>query len=89
MVFFFGIEEASSTSPTLLAWSSSRNHKISIVELETNQEFANFEGVKLNTKNGISKLIIFTSHLINYRQSILQLLDSRERDLKHETLSFC
>ena len=45
------IEAISSTSPTLLAWSSDFENKIRIVELETKQEFANFNGVKLNNSS--------------------------------------
>ena len=43
---FFEIENIPS-KPKLLAWSSDENNKISIVEIET-QQFANFDGVKLN-----------------------------------------
>ena len=46
------IAEIAPVSSTLLAWSSELN-KISIVELETKQEFANFDGVKLNNSNSI------------------------------------
>ena len=43
---FFEIENIPS-KPKLLAWSADENNKISIVEIETQQEFANFDGVKL------------------------------------------
>ena len=39
--------------PTLLAWSSQYSNKISIVELESKQEFSKFDGVKLKTSDGI------------------------------------
>ena len=42
---FFEIENIS-PQPKLLAWSSDMN-KIDVVELETKQEFANFDGVNL------------------------------------------
>ena len=45
----------------LLAWCSYDN-KISIVEIETQQEFANFDGVKLN--NSVSILQPFISDSI-------------------------
>ena len=44
---FFSIESIS-CNPKLLAWSSYWDNKISIIELETKEEFANFDGVKLN-----------------------------------------
>ena len=43
----------------LLAWCSYDNNKISIVEIETQQEFANFDGVKLNETSGILQLFHF------------------------------
>ena len=36
------------SQPKLLAWCSRMNNKIRIVEIEAQQEFANFDGVKLN-----------------------------------------
>ena len=40
------IPEISPTSSTLLAWSSEKNNRIRVVELETKQEFTNFDGVQ-------------------------------------------
>ena len=34
-------------SSILLAWSSDKNNRIRIVELETKQEFVSFDGVQL------------------------------------------
>ena len=52
-------------SSTLLAWFSGKNNKIRIVELESKQEYANFDGVKLsNLNDGIFDLIIFGSKMI-------------------------
>ena len=41
-----GIEEKISTSPALLAWSSSHDN-ISVVELKDKQNYANFKGAQL------------------------------------------
>ena len=54
LIFFFPIESVSS-KPKLLAWSS-WNNKINIVEFETKKEFANFDGVKLNTTSSIFQI---------------------------------
>ena len=56
----FKIENISS-KPKLLAWCSQRNNKISIVELETQQEFANFVEVALKDTNGIFHSFILDS----------------------------
>ena len=40
----------------LLAWSSRWNNKISIVEIEKKQQFAKFDGVKLNEGGSIFQL---------------------------------
>ena len=54
MVFCFFLEiENILSQPKLLAWSSYGSNKISIVELETKQEFADFNGVKPNKSDGI------------------------------------
>ena len=42
--------ESTPSAPKLLAWCSGVNNKISIIELETKQEFVNFDGVKLSEK---------------------------------------
>ena len=55
---FFEIDNISS-QPKLLAWCSQWENKISIVEIETQQEFANFNGVKLNKTCGIFQLFHF------------------------------
>lgn len=39
--------------PTLLAWSSSRQNNISIIELETKKQYAYFEGAQLRQKFAI------------------------------------
>ena len=44
---FFEIENIPS-KPKLFAWSSKKNNKISIAEIETQREFTNFDGVRLN-----------------------------------------
>ena len=41
------------SQPKLLAWSSEWKNKISIVEIETQQEFANFDGAKLSKAGSI------------------------------------
>ena len=46
------IDEISPTSPTLLAWSSIQENKISIVDLETKQEFVNFDGIQFKNNKG-------------------------------------
>lgn len=62
IMIWIWIEEMSST---LLAWFSGKNNKIRIVELESKQEYANFDGVKLsNLNDGIFDLIIFGSKMI-------------------------
>lgn len=48
------IEEVSATCATQLAWSSWKNNKVNVIELETMQEFSNFEGVALHKTNGIA-----------------------------------
>ena len=59
----FEIENIPS-QPKLLAWTSEVNNKISIVELETKQECANFDGMKLNLKTeGIYSPLISDFHL--------------------------
>ena len=50
--FWLFLIETIDATPKLIAWSSILNNKISIVELDTKQEFANFDGVKLNKKDG-------------------------------------
>ena len=49
---FIEIENIPS-QPKLLAWSSEWKNKISIVEIETQQEFANFDGAKLSKAGSI------------------------------------
>ena len=62
------------SKPKLLAWSSEENNKIRIVELETRQEIANSDRVKLNkTDDGILQLFI-SNPTLRFQ------LDSRERD---------
>ena len=51
------IEAISSATPALLAWSSEWNNKIRIVDLETKQEFSNFDGVDVSKPNGILNLL--------------------------------
>ena len=41
-----------SSKPKLLAWCSHKNNKINIVELETKQDFANFDGVNSQFSSG-------------------------------------
>ena len=60
---FFEIENISS-QPKLLAWSSHWYNKINIVEIETQEEFANFEGVKLNNTGNIFQLFTFDSNSV-------------------------
>lgn len=57
------IEEESPASSTLLAWSSLLSNKIRIIELESKQEFANFDGVNLRKVERIFILIISGSKL--------------------------
>ena len=57
---FFEIENIPS-KPKLLAWSADENNKISIVEIETQQEFANFVEVALKDTNGIFHSFILDS----------------------------
>ena len=59
--FFLKIENIPSQQK-LLAWCSYKNNKISIVELETKQEFTNFDGAKLNKTNGILQPFISDSN---------------------------
>ena len=54
----FEIENIPS-QPKLLAWSSWMDNKINIAELETKQEFTNFDGAKLNKTDGIFQLLHF------------------------------
>ena len=42
------VEEATTSSPTLLAWCSSRTNTIDIVDLNTKQNYASFDGVKVS-----------------------------------------
>ena len=58
---FFEIENIPS-QPKLLAWSSWMSNKISIAEIETQQEFTNFDGVKLNYDSCIFQLFISQSN---------------------------
>lgn len=60
------IEELPPRPPTLLAWSSQCNNKISIVELETKREFASFDGVKLIKVDSILLFPIINSSLITF-----------------------
>ena len=84
---YFWIEERT-ISPTLLSLSSSQN-KIHIVELESKEEFADFDGVKLNNRSRIFYFFKLYSCLINYLPRVERRLDSRERDYKCKTPSFC
>ena len=59
--------------PTLLAWSSQYSNKISIVELESKQEFSKFDGVKLKTSDGIFHFIHINSSLIFISQGSSQV----------------
>ena len=65
MIFYIFLEiENISSKPKLLAWCSYRTNKISIVELETKQEFTNFNGVKLSKTGSIFQLFISDSDSI-------------------------
>ena len=79
--------ESVSSMPEPFAWSSGMNNKINIVELETKQEFANFDGVKLKKPHGIFQLFISDSY-IGHNTLRLQL-DSRERDCQYRISCFC
>lgn len=47
------VEEPSPPTPTLLAWTSWEENKISIIELGTKQKFSTFDGVQLRKMRGI------------------------------------
>jgi len=49
----------------LLAWSSYQSNKISIIELETKQEFAKFNGVQVGEDGGIFQSLIPNSLTIH------------------------
>ncbi len=40
-----------STSPTLLAWCSYERNQVSIIDLETKQNFVTFDGARINYKS--------------------------------------
>lgn len=69
----------------MTCWSSMKN-KTTIVELEMKHEFANFDGVQLNT---LGIIFIFHKGLIfdNNPPRTRSNLDSLERDFKLKTLS--
>lgn len=41
------IDEILPVPPTLLAWSSGYNNKISVIDLDTKQSYASFDGVQI------------------------------------------
>ena len=47
------IDEVYPAYTTLLTWSSWKENKISVVEIETKQEYSTFDGVQPNETNGI------------------------------------
>ena len=82
----FSIENFSS-KPKLLAWSSHYENNIEIVELETKQEFANFDGVKLYQMDGIFSTYHIYLKSVTVAPRGIQL-DTCERDCKHSISHF-
>ena len=76
------------SSPRLLAWSSYYNN-ISIIEPETKQMVASFEGVQLKMTSNIfvtcKRTILFQTKKTNRRK---WWLDTCKRDPKHNTAGF-
>ena len=69
------LEELTTKSPTLLAWSMYDFNNISVIELETKQNNENFEGSQIQ----IGKYILYFEANPTI-PSILRLLDSCKRN---------
>ena len=66
--------------PSLLAWSYPKTNEINVIELETKQNYASFEGVRI--KPGTSMNFIFFNANLTFL--ILSKLDSCKRNSKYE-----